>query len=988
MKFPCLPVERIAVVGLVALFAACGSTTSPGPSIPSIQAFTASPPSIQAGQSSTLSWSVTGATAVSISPGVGTVTGTSVSVSPTSTTSYTLTATNASGSITATLAVTVGSAAGPTIQSFVASPPSIQGGQSSTLSWSVTGATSVSIDQGLGTVAGTSVSVSPTSTTAYTLTATNASGSSTATVTVTVTATGSSPSIQAFTSSPSSIQSGQSATLSWSVTGATSLSISPGVGTVAGISVSVSPTSTTAYTLTATNAFGSSTATVTVTITVSQPSIQTFTASPSSIQSGQSATLSWSVTGATSLSIGPGVGTVTGTSVSVSPASTTSYTLTATNASGSVTATTVVNVIPAGLAACVLTRSSSTTVSIASTHPRVLLSDASYRTCLQQMLAAPTASATRFKGLVDSQLAGGNAYAFEPWFAALMFQLTGSTTYADYAVSRTEAFVASEEALIAANQRATVAADSYLEVGPIIGNVMLVYDWCYDRLTPAQRSRWVAYANQAVWNVWHPDEARWGNTVYAWSGWSIDNPSNNYYYSFLQATMMVGLASFGENPQAPTWIDQFRTVKLENQLFPTFNRDLVGGGSREGTGYGTAMKNLFELYEWWERSTTERIANRTPHTLASMAHTMHSIVPTLDRLAPTGDHARDSTAELFDYHRQYLQTLMALFPGERLAGTAKSLLAASSVPRMQFSFMYYSDFLYENPNLVATPLADLATTYWGSGTGQLPMRSAWNTSSAYANFICGPYTESHAHRDQGSFVLHKGTWLAYDANIDSASGIEQDEVMHSLVRIVQGGSVVTQVEGAPQCNLLAMGDDVRITYALADVTPIYNGKAAVAKVEREFLFLKPDAFVVFDRADTVGAGVQRVWTLNVPATPTVAGDRLTLTQGANRMDVFRAAPTGLSYVVSGHRVDVADSAGTGSQFLHVFGLDGSVASVARSDAAGQTGVEITFADGRSATVRFSIAGRGGTLELRAAGGASLFSGALPTTVATLPLFAN
>ncbi len=56
--------------------------------------------------------------------------------------------------------------------------------------------------------------------------------------------------------------------------------------------------------------------------------------------------------------------------------------------------------------------------------------------------------------------------------------------------------------------------------------------------------------------------------------------------------MMLGLASFGENPQAQTWIDQFRTVKMENQLFPTFNRDLVGGGSREGTGYGTAMKNL------------------------------------------------------------------------------------------------------------------------------------------------------------------------------------------------------------------------------------------------------------------------------------------------------------------------------------------------------------------------------------------------------------
>ena len=72
--------------------------------------------------------------------------------------------------------------------------------------------------------------------------------------------------------------------------------------------------------------------------------------------------------------------------------------------------------------------------------------------------------------------------------------------------------------------------------------------------------------------------------------------------------MLLGLASHGENPDAPTWLYQFRTAKLRNQLFPTFNRDLVGGGSREGTGYGTAMKNLWRLYDWWERSTGDNVA--------------------------------------------------------------------------------------------------------------------------------------------------------------------------------------------------------------------------------------------------------------------------------------------------------------------------------------------------------------------------------------------
>ena len=75
----------------------------------------------------------------------------------------------------------------PIINSFLANPTTITVGESSTLSWSVTDATSVTIDQSIGSVALISTTTaSPTSTTTYTLTATNATGSVTGSVTVTV----------------------------------------------------------------------------------------------------------------------------------------------------------------------------------------------------------------------------------------------------------------------------------------------------------------------------------------------------------------------------------------------------------------------------------------------------------------------------------------------------------------------------------------------------------------------------------------------------------------------------------------------------------------------------------------------------------------------------------------------------------------------------------------------------------------------------------
>lgn len=79
-------------------------------------------------------------------------------------------------------------AAAPVIASFAATPPSIMAGASSTLGWSVTGATSLSVVPGVGSVSGTGTTVSPLATTTYTLTATGPGGNSTAAVTVTVNA--------------------------------------------------------------------------------------------------------------------------------------------------------------------------------------------------------------------------------------------------------------------------------------------------------------------------------------------------------------------------------------------------------------------------------------------------------------------------------------------------------------------------------------------------------------------------------------------------------------------------------------------------------------------------------------------------------------------------------------------------------------------------------------------------------------------------------
>ncbi|MGA2083207.1 MAG: hypothetical protein ABSH53_21740 [Holophaga sp.] len=155
----------------------------------------ASPATIQPGSASQLAWNVTGTTQVTISPDIGTVAASGTAqVTPSATTTYTITAgapgSPGTGSITASAQVAVAQPP-PAITSFTASPPQVLAGQATLLSWTVTGADSVSLAPGIGQVgAGSSILVWPTGSTRYVLTATGPAGSAEAAATVEVVSPG------------------------------------------------------------------------------------------------------------------------------------------------------------------------------------------------------------------------------------------------------------------------------------------------------------------------------------------------------------------------------------------------------------------------------------------------------------------------------------------------------------------------------------------------------------------------------------------------------------------------------------------------------------------------------------------------------------------------------------------------------------------------------------------------------------------------------
>jgi hypothetical protein len=227
------------------------------PGAAAIVSFNAQPTNINKGEAATLTWQTQNATDVSIS-GIGTVPANgSRAVTPDATTTYTLTARDAQGrSVTATATITVNANGGvPRVLLFSSTPTSTVSGGQVQLCYSVENATTISISPTAGNQTNPTgcLSVAPTATTTYTLTATNGSGTTTAAAVVVV---NTQLAITSFSNSPAySPAAGAPVVLSWTTTGASSVSITgpfvPGGQLPANGSLTINPTTNADYTLTA-----------------------------------------------------------------------------------------------------------------------------------------------------------------------------------------------------------------------------------------------------------------------------------------------------------------------------------------------------------------------------------------------------------------------------------------------------------------------------------------------------------------------------------------------------------------------------------------------------------------------------------------------------------------------------------------------------------------------------------------------------------------
>jgi hypothetical protein len=524
---------------------------------------------------------------------------------------------------------------------------------------------------------------------------------------------------------------------------------------------------------------------------------------------------------------------------------------------------------------------------VRSEHPRIWLTP-SLLTRLRSQAAAGSPRWLALKQLCDGWLSYPKPYGDWELNYSLAYLISGDVRYADRAIALAQAKI--DMGMAALNQAGTHGYD----VRYVLPDVAITYDWCYDRLTPAQRAAFRVQLeawSDWVWPETNPSRA---------TGWSVHNPGDNFYHGFMM-TWVVGLALYGDSPKAQGYIDVARTHWL-TEARPYLEKYGAGGYFLEGTSYGT--ETLFRIFWYLQAHATATGEDLfdTPRfrwPREAILNQLYVTCPTLERMYPGGDQTRDAGAPLSDYGRSSaLVSLWALDP--TTAGYAKWWLDHITPNGNDFRWFAWEECLWYRDELPAVDYtAALPTGYLAAGSGWMSSRGSWAKDATYVVMMCGPTREAHQDAAQNEFMLYRGEWLVASARLKGLGGIQQEAAENNTITIGgQGQPGADSRLPKEKPRVLQFADTGRYAYFVGEAADAYstwkwpNVVPVLREFRRELLFLKPNVVVVFDRVNAVDGTQVKRWHLNTLNEPTVANDSFRAVAGSWALFGKRLLPPG------------------------------------------------------------------------------------------------
>ncbi len=192
--------------------------------------------------------------------------------------------------------------------------------------------------------------------------------------------------------------------------------------------------------------------------------------------------------------------------------------------------------------------------------------------------------------------------------------------------------------------------------------------------------------------------------------------------------------------------------------------------------------------------------------------------------------------------------------------------------------------------------ADFPSAMHFENMGQIFMRSGSGPNDTYALFSSGGIVSQHRHYDNNNFVIFRNGFRALDSGTRPEPG---QHLTHYYNRTVAHNSILIRMPdeefpkywGGPAASetplpipndggqreilgstVTAYSQNKQYVYIASDATKAYHEDKAET-VLRQFVFIQPDIFVVFDKVVSKSADYPKTWLLHTVAEPVfVKGD--------------------------------------------------------------------------------------------------------------------
>ena len=471
--------------------------------------------------------------------------------------------------------------------------------------------------------------------------------------------------------------------------------------------------------------------------------------------------------------------------------------------------------------------------------------------------------------------------------AALLWLLTQETKYLDF----------SKKLMKALTEYYQLRNDNNLNIDWYIfsqASAACAWDWLYNDLTPAERKELGPAFYQALCGIaWFPGQrsGRYRENVSDYTSGCYGTPMLPWY---------ISLAFSGDGIDDAACDSMFESGYALNEQMAAYRRDMIGNAPGAATPCVVYSLGYYPVADF---NFARLVKSATGLDISQQVQYVFHYLDYIDwvRLPGNGSYGfgdeHHTTATLpikeINYSMREIASLFSDYPG--ITSKASRLLEEFTVSFMAapfpvIPFLHLQDL--PDPESAAPSQPGVI---FCENMGEVIMRSGTLEGDTYCLFSTGGKTENHTHYDKNHFTIYKNGFRAVDSGTRPEPGLHLPyyyarTVAHNCVTVRMPGEVMPEHWGSAApgedaslpvpndggqnsilgCVLKNLEETDSYVSLSSDATACYNS-AKVSLVEREFIWFKPDLFVVFDRVESKNKDYPKKWLLHTVSEPVMNG---------------------------------------------------------------------------------------------------------------------